>query len=89
MINDDVEELFPAVLKAGKGGDMTACKILFDRVCPPLKPLPPPLPALDPGRLSEQMNEIAASIIAGELSPHDSNTLLRTLLHVRTVADNS
>ncbi|MGH8556047.1 MAG: hypothetical protein ACRESZ_01025 [Methylococcales bacterium] len=55
---------------------------------PALTPVTAPLPALTPGRLSEQMNEIVALMIAGELSPDDTTTLFRTLLHVRQVADS-
>ncbi|MGH8553680.1 MAG: hypothetical protein ACRERS_10330, partial [Methylococcales bacterium] len=82
------DEVLQAVVDATKKGDMVAAKILLDRFCPALKPVTAPLPALTPGRLSEQMNEIVALMIAGELSPDDTTTLFRTLLHVRQVADS-
>ncbi|MGH8498707.1 MAG: DUF5681 domain-containing protein [Methylococcales bacterium] len=88
LISDHVEETLQSVIEAAKTGDLVACKILLDRVCPPLKPVSAPLPALSRRKFSKQINELLALLIAGELSPDDTTTLFRTLLHVRQVADN-
>lgn len=38
-IEERKDEIVQAVIQAAVGGDMTACKMLLDRITPPLKPV--------------------------------------------------
>ncbi|WP_292533500.1 hypothetical protein [Methylocystis sp.] len=40
LMHDDATEIVRAVIAAARGGDMVACKIVLDRICPARKGRP-------------------------------------------------
>ena len=72
MMQDDAAEVAKAAVKAAKGGDMTAARLVLDRIAP-ARPdnavaftLPEVTSAAD---AANAMGSILAAVVAGELSP--------------------
>ncbi len=82
-IRKDIEEALPDILatvvKAAKGGDMTAAKILIDRLCPTIKPVALPINLPVNGGLVEQGNEIIRATLDGEIPPDIGAQLITAL----------
>ncbi len=78
------DEILQAVIEAAIAGDMQACKMLLDRITPPLKPVAaqialPALPLPEGAGLSEQGAEIIRATLAGQI-PADIGAQLITAL---------
>jgi hypothetical protein len=78
MMADDGEEIVRAVIDAAKGGDMSAARLILDRIAPPAKDrtisvhLPPVETAADVVQASAAILQATAD---GELSPAEGTAL--------------
>jgi Family of unknown function (DUF5681) len=90
-IRKDIEEALPdilaTVIKAAKGGDITAAKILIDRLCPTLKPVALPINLPVSGGLVEQGNEVIRAILDGEIPPDVGAALITALANQGKLID--
>lgn len=78
-IEAQADSILQAVIDAAVAGDMTACKMLLDRITPTLKAqaLPISVPVND--SLTEQGNEIIKSIMEGHIPPDIGSQLITAL----------
>jgi hypothetical protein len=80
-IEESREDIIKAVIEAAKNGDMTACKMLLDRICPPLKaqvePVSFTIAAND--SLAGIGQVIIDSISRGEIAPDTGSQLITAL----------
>lgn len=78
MMAGDVEEITQKVISAAKNGDLTAARIVLDRISPPRKdnPITLDLPKLETASDAvEAMGLIMVSVAQGEISPSEAATL--------------
>lgn len=78
MMAGDVEEITQKVISAAKSGDLTAARIVLDRISPPRKdnPITLDLPKLETASDAVQaMGLIMTSVAQGEISPSEAATL--------------
>jgi hypothetical protein len=78
MMAGDVEEITQKVISAAKNGDLTAARIILDRISPPRKdnPITLDLPKLETASDAvEAMALIMSSVARGEISPSEAATL--------------
>lgn len=80
-IEDRSTEILKSVIDAAVGGDMTACKMLLDRITPTLKPVAPQITINlpDGAALSEQGAAVIKAAFTGAVSPDLSANLLSAL----------
>jgi uncharacterized protein DUF5681 len=80
-IEDRSTEILRSVIDAAVGGDMTACKMLLDRITPTLKPIAPQITINLPeeATLSEQGAAVIQAAFTGTVSPDLSANLLSAL----------
>jgi len=87
ILRDGLAEHLPEVLstlaQSAKAGDMQACKILLDRVLPPLKAeeMPVVIPNVT-GSLFDQANEVLASAKSGEIAITQAAQLIASLTNM-------
>jgi hypothetical protein len=78
-IANDLEHIISAMVAAAREGDVSAAKLLLDRVIPALKPMDIPV-ALPLGEgLAESGQVILSAIGAGRLTPDQGAKLLQGL----------
>jgi hypothetical protein len=70
------DEIFQAVINAAINGDMSAAKILIDKICPSLKPEAMPINLVFQESLALQGNEIIKAIMGGILAPDIGSALI-------------
>lgn len=93
LMADDAEAIVRAVLSAAQQGDMTAARMVLDRIVPPAKerPLTVELPSLDSLEdVAAAHARIVAAVAAGELLPSEGQALaalLESRMRVAEVAD--
>ncbi len=78
----DAESIVRTVLTAAEQGDMTAARMVLDRVVPPIKerPISLDLPFLDGVEsVAEAHSRIVAAVAAGELLPSEGHSLAALL----------
>ena len=78
MMAGDVEEITQKVISAAKNGDLTAARIILDRISPPRKdpPITLDLPRLETASDAvEAMRSIVCSVTQGEISPSEATSL--------------
>lgn len=78
-LGDRLPEVLKAVTDAALGGDMTAARIILDRVLPTLKPLELPLPpiAVPTGAtLAQQAGAVMEAATRGDISPGQAAQLV-------------
>ena len=73
------DEIFQAVINAAINGDMSAAKILIDKICPSLKPEAMPINLVFQESLALQGNEIIKAIMGGILAPDIGSALIAAL----------
>jgi hypothetical protein len=84
LLESDIPEVCRAVVDAAKAGDMTAAKIIIERLVPPRKdrPITFPLPKLESATdAAKAMAAIPEAVANGELTPmegRDIAALVRT-----------
>jgi hypothetical protein len=73
----DLPAILEGIVKAAKGGDIAAARMILERVLPPLKAIEIPafLAPLD-GSLSEQGQTVLAAMAAGALAPGQAAQIL-------------
>jgi hypothetical protein len=80
-IEERKDEILQAVIIAAVNGDMTACKMLLDRITPPLKPVAAQiaLPVPEGAGLAEQGAAVMKGALSGEISPDIGAQLITAL----------
>jgi len=73
------DDILQAVIESAIGGDMTACKMLLDRITPTLKPQATPISLPVNGVLAEQGNEIIRATMSGQIPPDIGSSLITAL----------
>lgn len=86
-IEKALPEILEKVIELAKGGDMQACKILLDKVCPNLRPQALPIILAIDGGLVEQGNEIIKATLAGEIPPDIGSMLITALANQGRLVD--
>jgi hypothetical protein len=85
LMQDDAREIVKSVIAAAKKGDMTACKIVLDRIAPIRKgrPIRVDLPeAHTAGDVAAALAAVVTAMAAGELTP-DEASMVASVLEVR------
>ncbi len=78
LMQDDVENIVNAVLTAARDGDMTAARIVLDRIAPARKgrPVEFELPAIEePGDLIPTIEAVVSAMATGELTPDEASAV--------------
>jgi hypothetical protein len=80
-IEESRDDIIKAVIDAAKGGDMSAAKMLLDRICPTLRPVIQPvvIPVNDEAGLSDKGDEVIKSAMAGQVPPDIANMFITAL----------
>ena len=76
LMADDTEAVVRAVVEAAKGGDMTAARLILDRIAPPRKgsPVSFKLPIIKTAAdVTKALSAVAASMASGDLTPEEAN----------------
>ncbi len=82
LMSEDAEAVVKVVVEAAKAGDLTAAKIVLDRIAPPRKDLPVAfdLPAISTAAdASAAMGSIIAAVASGELTPTEAGEVAKLL----------
>ncbi len=81
LMAKDAPTIVGKVIEMALAGDMTAAKILVERLCPAIKPIELPVYlALNPNDdLVTQGRSVLAGLVDGSLAPGQASTLLQTL----------
>jgi Family of unknown function (DUF5681) len=78
LMADDTETVVHAVVAAAKGGDMTAARLILDRIAPPRRgsPVSFKLPAIKTAAdVTKALSAVAASMATGDLTPEEANAV--------------
>jgi hypothetical protein len=78
LMQDDTDAVVRAVIDAAKGGDMTAARLILDRIAPARKgcPISFPLPKIDTtADVTNALSAVVASIASGELTPEEATAV--------------
>ncbi len=78
LMADDTEAVVRAVVDAAKGGDMTAARLILDRIAPPRKgsPVSFKLPTIETAAdLSKALSAVMSSVACGELTPDEATAI--------------
>jgi hypothetical protein len=79
-ISEQVPEIINRLVEAAKAGDVSAARLLLERVIAPLKAAEVAAPlALPEGSLTEQGRAVMAAVAAGGLAPGQGTALLGAL----------
>jgi hypothetical protein len=78
-IEGDVSEIIEAVVDAAKGGDLTAAKLLLDRVFPALKPVDCPVTIPRGHSLSDCGTSVLDNALGGMLTPDQADRLMSAI----------
>lgn len=83
LIRNHIAGKMPNIMKvlvtAAEEGDIQACKILVDRVCPPLRPQAMSIDLPATGSLADKGNRIIKAMMSGQLAPDVGSQLLSAL----------
>ena len=82
LLAGDAEEISISVIHAAKNGDMTAARLVLDRILPTRKDSPinitlPPIRTVKD--VTTAMSELLASVATGELTPDEGQQLSKLL----------
>jgi Family of unknown function (DUF5681) len=90
-IRHEIQESLPSILetvvKAAQSGDMAACKLILDRVCPTIKPVALPINLPVNGGLVEQGGEVIRATLAGQIPPDIGAQLITALSNQGKLVD--
>ena len=73
------DDILKSVIDAAVSGDMSACKMLLDRITPVLKPQAMAINLPDNGTLSEQGGEVIRAALSGQIPPDIGSQLITAL----------
>lgn len=77
LLAKDAKTVAKKVLAAASGGDMTAARIVLERLVPAIKPASEPVSfELKGDSLTEQAQSVLAAVAAGELPPDQGKALI-------------
>jgi len=86
LIRNHIAGKMPSIIKvltdAAEQGDIGACKILVDRVCPPLRPQAMSIDLPATGTLADQGNRVIKGMLNGTI-PTDIGSQLLSALHTQ------
>jgi len=85
LIEQHMPDVVNQVVSAALGGDMTACKILFDKVLPSVRPTSPVLSLpLSGESAATQSGAVIDAMLKGSLAPDQAATAVSVLVdHAR------
>ncbi|MGQ4879820.1 DUF5681 domain-containing protein [Billgrantia sp. LNSP4103-1] len=78
LLEGDAKDVARKVIEAAKGGDMQACRIVVERILPPVRPAHACV-AFDfdaDASLTDQSRQILAAVAEGKLPPDQGKALL-------------
>jgi uncharacterized protein DUF5681 len=78
LMSDDVEAVVKKIVRRAKAGDMSAAKLILDRILPVRKgrPVQFPLPAISsPAAVIEALSAIIEAVGRGDLTPDEAGQL--------------
>jgi hypothetical protein len=78
LMADDAEGVVQTVIEAAKAGDMTAARLILDRIAPPRRgsPVSFALPAIKTAAdVTKALSAVVASIASGELTPEEATAV--------------
>ena len=82
------DEIATVVLEAAKAGDMSACRLILERIVPALKPITEPVPFdLDDTDLPSTARSIMRAIASGALPGDQGKVLLDAVLGMSRVIE--
>lgn len=85
---DGAEAVTKKVLAAAKKGDMQACRLILERLVPPLKPVSEPVAFdLDESDLPACARSILAAVAAGTLPPDQGKALIDSVVSMARVIE--
>lgn len=85
---EGAEAVTRKVLAAAKKGDMQACRLILERLVPPVKPIAEPVQFnLDDSDLPSAAKSILRAIAAGELPPDQGRHLIEAISSVAKVIE--
>ncbi len=83
LIRNHIAGKMPSIMKvlvdAAEQGDIQACKILVDRVCPVLRPQAASIDLPTSGTLAQKGDRIIKAMMSGQLAPDVGSQLLSAL----------
>jgi hypothetical protein len=89
LMAEDAEGVVNTVLMAARGGDMTAARIVLDRICPARRdnPVSFELPAIETaGDASRAMDALLKAVADGAVTPGEGEAVARLVeVHMRTL----
>lgn len=92
LMSDDVEGVVQTVIKAAKNGDMTAARLILERVSPPRKDNPvaldlPEVKTLDDAALA--MSIVIEAVSSGNISPSEGSQMTSLIREFSTAVEVS
>lgn len=91
LITSHAPDVIQKVVDVALAGDMTACKLLLDKIVPNIRYSDVPLRLrTDEGSLGEQGSAAVEAMLAGEITPAQAEVATRALLNlaqIRTASD--
>ena len=81
QIDSALPGILPTIIESARNGDMTAAKLLLDRVCPTLKPQALPINLPTDGTLVTQGNTVIQAALSGQVPPDIGAQLITALSH--------
>lgn len=92
LMQDDAENIVNAVLKAARNGDMTAARLVLDRIAPARRDNPVRFELPEIGTAAEAakaMGALVAAVAAGELTPSEAEQVAKIVdAYVRSLEAN-
>ena len=81
LIEQQLPDVVVQVVAAALGGDMTACKILIDKVLPSLRPVPPAISLPQSGAsTSSQSAAVVEAMLGGSLAPDQAAAAMSVIV---------
>jgi hypothetical protein len=81
------DDILQSVINSAVDGDMTACKMLLDRITPTLKPQAMAINLPVKNSLPEQGNEIIRATVSGKMAPDVASQLIMALANQGKLVD--
>jgi len=79
MIDPDLPAINKALADAAKAGDVSAIKLIYDRIVPNIKPTAPEINMRVTGTLQERGTAFIDAMTAGELTPDQTTIAMNAL----------
>jgi hypothetical protein len=78
LMHDDVKEIVKVVVEAAKGGDMTAARLILERIAPVRKGRPVYFD-LPPAKTAADIAAVTTAMASGDLTPDEAVTVASVL----------